>query len=197
MLDIERGVDVDALVEQLLDILPALPVAAARQVRVRELVEHEQRRAAPERGLHVEFVEAAAAGQAALRQDFEPLEQRRRLGPAVRLGQSHHDIHPGLEPLLRLLQHGVGLAHARAGAEKDLEAASAPVLLLLLQGGQQCVRVGPFVALFIVHSVSSSSVGAGCGPGRFSASRRPASSCPARPCRGRAPRRGRAGRAPG
>ena len=55
MLDVERGEHVDAGVEQLLDVLPALLVAAARGVGVRELVDQDHRRAPGQHGVDVQL----------------------------------------------------------------------------------------------------------------------------------------------
>ena len=61
MLHVERRLDVDARVEQLHHVLPALRVARPGGVRVRELVEQEQRRAAGERCVEVELAQVYAA----------------------------------------------------------------------------------------------------------------------------------------
>ena len=57
VLDVERREDVDARVEQLLDVLPALQVPRARGVRVRELVDEDELRLPRERGVEVELFE--------------------------------------------------------------------------------------------------------------------------------------------
>ena len=44
MLDVERGPDVDAVAQDLLDVLVALGVDQARRVRMRELVDEQQLR---------------------------------------------------------------------------------------------------------------------------------------------------------
>ena len=59
VLHVEGRVDVDAGVEQLLDVLPALRVArrriAAADVGVRELIDQQQLRLARERGVEIEL----------------------------------------------------------------------------------------------------------------------------------------------
>ncbi len=73
VLDVERGVDVDAGVEQLLDVLPALGVARAGGVGVGQLVDQEHRRLAGEGGVEVELAQRdAAVLDAARRQDLQP-----------------------------------------------------------------------------------------------------------------------------
>ena len=61
MLDVERRDDVDAGVEQLLDVLPALLVAAAGHVGVGQLVDEHPFRAAGEDGVDVHLLERRAA----------------------------------------------------------------------------------------------------------------------------------------
>ena len=68
VLHVDRGVDVDAGVEQLLDVLPALGVARARRVGVRELVDERSARGSPrERGVEVELLRARRRGRATSR----------------------------------------------------------------------------------------------------------------------------------
>ncbi len=100
MLDVERRPHIDAGGGQLLDVLVALGVTAALGIGVRHLVDDEDLRLAGQRRIDVEFFERMAAiVERAARQDFEPLEQCRRLGAAMRLDQPHHNVDPGgLEP---------------------------------------------------------------------------------------------------
>ena len=60
MLDVQRRVDVDAGGEQLLDVLVALGMAAARRVGVGQLVDQHQARPAREDGVEVHLLERAA-----------------------------------------------------------------------------------------------------------------------------------------
>ena len=84
MLDVERRPDTDARVEQLLDVLPALRMPAVRSVGVGELVDDDQLGLALERRVEVEFLErASVVFDLAPRQDFEPLDERARLGAAM------------------------------------------------------------------------------------------------------------------
>ena len=76
VLDVERRVDVDPGVEQLLDVLPALRVPRACGVRVRELVDQEQARLAREGGVEVELLERRCRGSVHLLAR-QPLEARR------------------------------------------------------------------------------------------------------------------------
>src|SRR5262249_13915678 len=53
----------------------------------------------------------------------------------VRLDHADHDVDAFRAPLVRGLEHGVGLAHAGRGADEDLEAAT----LLLCRRLEQCL----------------------------------------------------------
>jgi len=93
MLDVHGGVDVDAGIEQLDDILPALGVSQAGRVRVRQLVDEDQRGTASERGIEIEFAQPGAAiVDRARRKNLEPLEQRVSLGPAMSLDISNERV---------------------------------------------------------------------------------------------------------
>ncbi len=65
MLNVHRRPDVDAGVEQLLDILPALGVAwrrfSAHEIRVRQLIDEEDGGAPQERRIEIELVSHDAA----------------------------------------------------------------------------------------------------------------------------------------
>ena len=60
------------------------------------------------------------------------------------------DIHAEGLLLAGGLEHGVGLAHTRGHAEKDLQLAPLPLVLLPLDGFQQLVGVG---SLIVVHGI--------------------------------------------
>ncbi len=126
MLDIERRPHVEAGVEQFLDILPALGMAAVRRIGVGQFVHHDQRRAALQRRVNVEFLDLAAAiVDLFSRQDFEALEQRGGLGAPVGLDQADDHVDAlGLDAA-GAQQHRKGLADAGSGAEEDLQFAAA------------------------------------------------------------------------
>ena len=93
VLDVERGVDVDARVEQLLHVLPALGVARARGVGVGELVEQEEGGLAGEGGVEVELAEAhAPVLDLPRREPLQPLDQGGGLRPPVRLHPADDDV---------------------------------------------------------------------------------------------------------
>ena len=124
MLNVERRPHVDARVEQLLDVLPALGMSAVRSVGVGELVDDDQLGLALERRVQIEFLDRApVVFNHAPRQDFEPLDERARLGAAMSLDEPDDDIDAFVFQAPGVLQHGVGLADPRRRAEKDLEPA--------------------------------------------------------------------------
>ncbi len=137
MLDVERGVDVDAGGDQFLDIEVALGMAVTRRIAVRQLVDQHQLRPALQDGVDVHLGQPMALVFDFLtRDDLDALQQGLGLAPAVRLDDADHDI-DALAPLgLCREQHLIGLADARRGAEKDLEAAAT-----FLPGRvEQCLR---------------------------------------------------------
>ena len=126
MLDVQRRIDVDAGGEQFLDIHVALGMPAARRIGVRELVDQNELRPALEDRVEVHFVEPAALVlDPPPRDDFEPFEQRLGLLAAMRLDDADDDIDAFAPLRLRGLQHFIGLADARRGAEKNLQPAAA------------------------------------------------------------------------
>ena len=125
MLDVERRPYTDARIEQLLDVLPALRMPAVGSVGVGEFVDDDQLGLALERRVEIEFVDrAAVVFNPAPRQDLESFDQRARLGAAVRLDEPDDDVDAFVLQAPRVLQHGVGLADAGRGADKNLQPAS-------------------------------------------------------------------------
>ena len=81
VLDVERGPDVDARVEQFLDVLPALGMAALRRVGVGEFVDDDQLGPAAQGAVEVEFLDLPLLiAHDAARQDFEAARQRLGVG---------------------------------------------------------------------------------------------------------------------
>ena len=126
MLDVQRGDHVDARVEQLLDVLPALLVARSGGVGVRELVDEHDVRAAG-RGRH-----RRPSPTASCRGTRSSCERRRPgspscsggLRPTVGLDDADHDVGAALGAPSALVEHRVGLADARRGAEVDAQRAA-------------------------------------------------------------------------
>ena len=125
MLNVEGREDVDPGLEQLVDVLPALLVPRARHVRVRELVDEGDIWLAGEHGVDVHLLEGAAAVLHVLaRHDLEVADLGGRLRAAVRLDVGDDDVLAVVAAPPALVEHRVGLADARRGAEVDTERAS-------------------------------------------------------------------------
>ena len=94
MLDVERRPHVDAGGEQLLDVLPALRMAAAGDVGVRVLVDAAAgsgwRASAASRSNSLQ--DLVDVDDRLARQDLEAVQQRLRLAPPMRLDQADDDV---------------------------------------------------------------------------------------------------------
>ena len=144
MLDVESRVDVDAGLQQLQRVLPALRVTGSRGVRVGQLVEQQQLRPARQRGVEIELAQRGAPIlEFPRREPFESFRERRRVGPAVSLHPADHDVAAFLELDPRGLEHRVGLPDARRCTEEDLQASA--LRLARGQAPQQGVGVGALV----------------------------------------------------
>ncbi len=124
VLDVDGRDDVDAGVEERLDVLPALRVVGAGGVGVGELVDERELGVAGEHGIQVHLVEPhAAVLDRATRHDLETLQERR--GGRAAVGFHDRDDHIptfGLQAPA-LLEHREGLADAGGGAEHDAQSA--------------------------------------------------------------------------
>ncbi|MCY1432958.1 hypothetical protein D9M71_489760 [compost metagenome] len=177
MLDVDRGVDVDAGVEQLLHVLPALGVAAAGGVGVGQFVDQHQRRRGLEQAVEVHFLEGDAAVLAA-QHGLLLKATKQYLGFSAAVGFDHPGQHLHTLALLGVggLEHGEGLADAGGGAEEHLQPAPASSR----EGSQQRVCAGG-----ITH-VSSFSVAASCslfGPASQAIAGKPAPTGTAQPAK--------------
>src|SRR6185437_7939947 len=120
VLDVDGGDHVDARVQQLGDVLPALFVPRTRHVGVRELVDKRDLRLAGEDRVDVHlFPLAAAVAHLLARDDLKPVEQHRRLGPRVRLGEGDHHVRPAFRPPVPFREHGERLADTGSGTQVD------------------------------------------------------------------------------
>ena len=164
VLDVERGVDVDASVEQLLDVVPALGMARAFGVRVSQLVDEDDCGAPFQGCIEIEFLDAGATVfDDPGREDFQAVEQ----GGGVRAVMGLDDTHDHVDALGALLargeEHRVGLADAGGRAEEDLQPPTALPGFLALDARQERVRIP---ARVVAHRVIIESE-----PGVFRASR--------------------------
>ena len=150
VLDVDRGVDVDAVGQQFLDVEIALGMAAARRVGMGEFVDQGDLRPPRDQRVEIHLLERLVlVADPLARQHFEALQQRFGLRPAMGLDHADHDIDAGLPLGMRALQHLVGLADAGGGADKDLQPAG---LIALPPGGlQQRIRRRPLFRVAICH----------------------------------------------
>ena len=142
VLHVHRGVDVDARVEQLEHVLPALGVARAGRVGVGQLVDQHQGGPARQRRVEIELLERGTAVlDRPARQDLQVSEERFGLRAPVGLDPADDHV-DALGPLLaRGLEHRVGLADAGGGPEENLELAACLAGFRLLDAGEQLVGV--------------------------------------------------------
>ena len=129
VLDIDGGVNVDAVAHQLFDVEITFRVAAAFDVGVSEFVDQNDLRMTSDDGIEVHLLEPLTLIEnAPARHDFEARQQRFGFPAAVRLDNADNDVVAVLVARLRLLQHLIGLADARCGADKDAQLTDAPLL---------------------------------------------------------------------
>ena len=83
VMDVDRRDHVDAGGEELLDVLPTMRVARPGGVRMSELVDHRDLRAASQDGVDVHLLGRCAIGIAPARRDLQTAGLRRHLLPAV------------------------------------------------------------------------------------------------------------------
>ncbi len=129
VLDVDGGIDVDAVGQQLLDVEIALGMTAARGVGMGEFVD--QRNLRPPRNQRVEvhlLERLLLVGEPPARQHLEAVQKRLRFRPAMGLDHANDDIGASLLPGMGALQHFVGLADAGSGADEDLEPSRATIL---------------------------------------------------------------------
>ena len=122
MLDVDGGDHRDAGNEQLLDVLPAFRIHAARGVGVGQFVDQHHLRAAGQYRLDVEFGEPAAAVLDEARgDDLDAVQEFCGLRAAVRFDHRGHQVGTAFQPAVRLAEHGEGLADAGSCAQIDAQ----------------------------------------------------------------------------
>ncbi len=147
MLHVERGPDVDAGAEQFLDVLPALRMPRRRQgllrVRMRQLIDQQDRGPAAQRRVEIELV-ARRAAQRHLREGqlLQPLQQLFGVAATVRLDVSDDEVRAPRACGARRLEHRVGLADTGRGAEEDAQATAPRPRLVVLQPDRRRARSG-------------------------------------------------------
>ena len=146
VLDIDRGVDVDAAAHQLFDVEVALRMAAAYDVGMREFIDQNDLRPAGDDGVEVHFLEPLSlVFHGPARNDFQAFQQRFGLPAAVGLDHADDHVVPVLLAGAGLLQHLVGLAHARRCTHEDSELANAA--LFAARRFEEGFRRGPMFVI--------------------------------------------------
>ena len=145
VLDVDGGVDRDACVEQILDVLPAFFMLRFRRIRMRQFVNDNERRVSRQCRIDVKFQDIPAAmGMYPARQDFQAVEEGFRLFPTVGFHNPNDDVDAFLPPHLSGSEHCIGFTHARGGAEEYLQLALALTLLLGDSFVKKFVGIGSF-----------------------------------------------------
>ena len=126
VLDVDGGDHVDAGVEHLLDVLPALLVLGPRDVGVRVLVDEGHVRSASQYGseIHLQQRRAAVLDRSP-GHDLQALQLCGGLRPPVRLDHADDDVGPPLDSPASLVEHGEGLADPRGRTQVDTQRAAA------------------------------------------------------------------------
>ena len=111
---------------------------------MRQLVHQNQLRPAGQRCIQIKFLQGdALVFHLPAWQLLESVEQRERVRTDMALHIADHHIHTVPLGLMRRLQHGIGLSHPGSVPEKDFQLTAALLLLLLVQGVQQILRIRP------------------------------------------------------
>ena len=142
MLDVERGVNTDARVEQLEHVLVALRMARSRRIRVRELIDHGQPRMPGEDRIEIHLLELCSAIlDLGAWHDRHSFQQRFGFLPAVCFHNADHHLASFALFLPRSLKHGVGLAHARRHPKENLQFTAGRLRLVPLHARENLVRI--------------------------------------------------------
>jgi len=148
VLDVERGIDIDSVSENFLDVQIALGMAAAGCIRMRKLVDKHQLGLALQDGVEIHFGKyMALVRQPTFRNLLEALGEQIGFDSAVRFDYTDHGIHAVEPALAPLHQHLISLADARRGAEKHFQPAAALFSHLAKQrfGGWPAVALGALI----------------------------------------------------
>ena len=125
VLDVQRRPHIDAGGEQFVDVLPALRMAAARNIGVRVFIDQQQAGAALERRVQIELLhDLIAIDDRQARQNVEAFELALGFAAAMRLDQPSDDIATTRLIGLRGCQHCESLPDAGSSAKKYLQMAA-------------------------------------------------------------------------
>jgi hypothetical protein len=147
VLDVDRGPDVDALIEQLLDILPTLGVTRRRiafdAIGVGQLIDDQNGRPSFQSRIEIELApHRAPIFDRHRRQLLESFEQSLGLDASMRLDIPDHDVAAARTQATRSFEHRVRLADPGTRAKEDAQFAAPGFGLLRLDGGQELVGIG-------------------------------------------------------
>ena len=133
MLDVDRGENIDAGVEEHGDVLPALGIPAARDIGMGVFVHNRGPRRPGQDRVEIHLLKLRVpVGQPPGRDDFESLQQRPRLAAAVVHGERDDDVLAALAEPVGFFEHLVGLAHTRRGAQEDPQRSTCHAVILSL-----------------------------------------------------------------
>ena len=146
MLEVDGGDDADAAVEQFLDVLPALRIAAAGRIVVGQAVDQADLRVAAEDGREVDDLVGAAGVLLGDRGNhFEARQDLLDVGGDLALQGADDDVLAALLAAAALVEHAEGFADARGVAQKHFEAAAPFPPLIRLDTAQQFFGIGPAI----------------------------------------------------
>src|SRR5271166_2132190 len=150
VLDVDSGIDVDAVVQALLDIEIAFGMTAAGRVGMGQLVDKNDLRTPCNDGVEVHFLEPLSLiFETPAWNDLKPLEQSLGLLAPMGFNDADRDIVTVRFSSTGLLQHLISLADTWSGTDEDLKTASrtlfAPGSLEQRLGRRPLVRVAPLI----------------------------------------------------
>jgi hypothetical protein len=125
VLDVDRGDDVDASVQQCFDVLPALLVSRPGSVGVGEFIDQGNLGLACEDRVKIHLFESGSSvvvGHA--RNDFKIAHLSVRLRSTVRLDVTNHHVRTAVATSPPFVEHPVGLADPGRGSQVDAELAA-------------------------------------------------------------------------
>ena len=160
VLEVDCRDDIDAGVEQVVDVLPALGVPRSRDVGVGQLVDQDQLGLAGQQPLEVHLLEGLApvldspAGE-----DRQVPDLGVGLGTSVVLHPADHHVGAALPASPALVEHGVGLADTGCGPKVEAELAAGHVVLPVGSVAQHHCAPSSSKAMFMVSTSTPGSPG--------------------------------------
>src|SRR5262249_73125 len=124
LLDDHRRVDVDAVAEDLVDVVPAMRMAGALEVRLGQGVDDHDVALAGRGSVGGGLPGGGQALDGGGGDDLEMTQQSFRIRIVVGVEEADDDVAPRLEHAARGDEHRESLSHAGEGAEEDLQLAA-------------------------------------------------------------------------